>query len=61
MRDLTTAIGLLFFIEGLIVAIFPSRIKNMLKSIEKVKDQNLRKIGIFFLITGFLIVWYIKS
>jgi uncharacterized protein YjeT (DUF2065 family) len=61
MRDLTTAIGLLFFIEGLIVAIFPSRIKNMLKSIEKVKDQNLRKIGIFFLITGFLIVWYIKN
>ena len=61
MRDLTTAIGLLFFIEGLIVAIFPSRIKNMLKSIEKVKDQNLRKIGIFFLITGFLIVWYIKK
>ncbi len=55
------AIGLLFFIEGLIVAIFPSKIKNMLKSIDKFEDQNLRKAGIFFLILGFLIVWYIKN
>ena len=61
MRDLTIAIGLLFFIEGLIVAIFPSKIKNMLKSIEKIKDHNLRKAGIFFLILGFSIVWYIKN
>tara|TARA_S200000501_G_scaffold328064_1_gene327738 strand:- start:192 stop:377 length:186 start_codon:yes stop_codon:yes gene_type:complete len=61
VKDLAMAIGLLFFIEGLIVAIFPSKIKNMLKSIDKFEDQNLRKAGIFFLILGFLIVWYIKN
>ena len=61
MSDLITAIGLLFFIEGLLLAMFPSRIKNMLKYIEKTNDKQLRITGIFFLIIGFLIVWYIKN
>tara|TARA_Y100000591_G_C21794307_1_gene678423 strand:+ start:128 stop:313 length:186 start_codon:yes stop_codon:yes gene_type:complete len=61
MKDLITALGLLLFIEGLLVAIFPSRIKNMLKSIEKIPNTKLRLSGTFFLITGFLIVWYIRN
>jgi uncharacterized protein YjeT (DUF2065 family) len=61
MIDILTAIGLLFFFEGLILAIFPSRIKNMLKLIEKLPLKRLRSLGVFFLIIGFLIVWYIKN
>jgi|TARA_B100001996_G_scaffold12089_1_gene10124 hypothetical protein len=61
MKDLITAIGLLLFIEGLLIAIFPSRIKNMLKLIESISDKKLRSFGLFFLIIGFLIVWYIKN
>ena len=61
MKDLITAIGLLFFIEGLFIALFPSRIKNMLKLIESTPKNKLRGFGVFFLIAGFIIVWYIKS
>jgi len=61
MKDLFTALGLLLFIEGLFFAIFPTRIKNMLKLIEKIPETKLRSIGVFFLILGFLIVWYIKN
>ena len=61
MKDLITAIGLLFFIEGLLVALFPSKIKNMLKMIENTPENKLRVSGIFFLIMGFLIIWYIKN
>jgi len=61
MKDLFTALGLLLFIEGLFFAIFPTRIKNMLKVIEKIPETKLRSIGVFFLILGFLIVWYIKN
>ena len=61
MKDLILAIGLLLFIEGLFFAIFPTRIKNMLKVIEKVPETRLRSMGVFFLILGFLIVWYIKN
>jgi|TARA_B110000211_G_scaffold56993_1_gene63604 uncharacterized protein YjeT (DUF2065 family) len=61
MKDLITALGLLLFIEGLFFAIFPTRIKNMLKSIEGIPPNKLRSTGIFFVVVGFLIVWYIKK
>ena len=55
------AIGLLFFIEGLLIAMFPSRIKNILKIIEKIPESKLRKTGLLFLVIGFLIIWYIRN
>ena len=61
MKDLITAIGLLLFIEGLIVAMFPSRIKNMLKMIENIPNNKLRSTGILFLLIGFIIIWYIRT
>ena len=61
MKDLISALGLLLFIEGLFLAIFPTSIKNMLKAIEKIPETKLRSTGVFFLILGFLIVWYIKN
>jgi len=61
VRELITAIGLLFFIEGLFLAIFPSRIKNMLELIKNTPENKLRSFGVVFLIIGFLIIWYIKS
>ena len=61
MKDLITALGLLLFIEGFFFAIFPTRIKNMLKSIEGISSTKLRSIGFFFLLLGFSIVWYIKK
>ena len=61
MKDLISALGLLLFVEGLFFAIFPARIKNMLKIIEKIPETKLRSTGVFFLILGFLIVWYIKN
>jgi uncharacterized protein YjeT (DUF2065 family) len=59
MEDLITAIGLLLIIEGLVIAIFPSRTKNMLKLIEKTPEKKLRTYGIFFLIAGYLIARYL--
>ena len=61
MKDLILALGLLLFIEGLFFAIFPTRIKNMIKTIEKIPETKLRSLGVFFLLLGFLIVWYIKN
>ena len=45
MKDLVIAIGLLFFIEGLIIALFPSKIKNMLKIIENTPENKLRSVS----------------
>tara|TARA_X000001036_G_scaffold386648_1_gene381901 strand:- start:138 stop:323 length:186 start_codon:yes stop_codon:yes gene_type:complete len=61
MSEIFTAIGLIFFIEGLLIAIFPSRIKSMLELIKNTPENKLRTFGILFLILGFSIIWYIKK
>ena len=60
MKEFIIAIGLVLFIEGLLCALFPSKIKNMSKLIEAMPVNNLRTIGIVFAIIGFIIIWYIK-
>ena len=61
MKELIVAIGLLFFIEGMLYALFPSKMKNMLKVIEKVAVNQLRISGLLFALIGFAIVWYFKT
>ena len=60
MRELIIAIGLLLFIEGMLYAIFPSKMKNMLKFVDKMQVSQLRISGLLFAIIGFLIIWYFK-
>ncbi|MBM3631221.1 MAG: DUF2065 domain-containing protein [Alphaproteobacteria bacterium] len=61
MNELIVALGLFFFIEGILYAIFPTKMKNMLKKIETVKDSQLRVGGLIFAIIGFIIIYYIKG
>ena len=61
MKELIIAFGLFLFIEGILYALFPSKMKNMLKKLEMVKDSQLRLGGLFFAVTGFVIIYYIKS
>ena len=61
MKELIIAIGLLLFIEGMLYALFPSKMKNMLKIIEKLSINQLRMGGLLFTLIGFIIVWYNKS
>ncbi len=60
MKELIIAFGLFLFIEGILYAIFPSKMKNMLKKMETIKDSQLRTGGLVFAIIGFLIIWYLK-
>ena len=61
MKELIIAIGLLLFIEGMLYALFPSKMKNMLKIIEKLSITQLRVSGLLFAVIGFIIVWYNKT
>ena len=61
MNELVIAFGLFLFIEGILYAIFPANMKNMLKKLELVKDSQLRSGGLIFAIIGFMIIYYIKG
>ena len=61
MRELVVAFGLFLFIEGILYALFPAKIKIMLKKLEIVKDSQLRSGGLIFAVIGFIIIYYIKS
>ena len=61
MKELIIAFGLFLFIEGILYALFPSKMKNMLKVIEKMKINELRIGGLLFAIIGFIIIWYFKK
>ena len=61
MNELVIAFGLFLFIEGILYALFPAKMKTMLKKLELVKDSQLRSGGLIFTVIGFVIVYLIKS
>ena len=61
MKELIIAFGLFFFIEGILYALFPSKMKIMLKKLDLLKDNQLRIGGFIFVILGFIIIYYLKS
>ena len=61
MKELVIAFGLFLFIEGIVYALFPSKMKNMLKKLDMIQDSHLRIGGLVFAIIGFFIVWYAKN
>jgi len=61
MKELIIAFGLFLFIEGLLYAIFPSKMKSMLKKLEQINENQLRTAGLIFALIGFAIIYYVKS
>ena len=61
MRELIIALGLFFFIEGILYALFQSKMKSMLKKIDLIGEGQLRTGGLIFAFIGFVIIYYMKS
>ena len=60
MKELIIAFGLFLFIEGILYALFPSKMKSMILKLNKVNNSQLRTGGFIFAILGFIIIWYLK-
>ena len=61
MKELIIALGLLLFIEGILYALFPSKMKSMLLKLNDVTNSQLRTGGLIFAVIGFIIIWNIKN
>ena len=60
MKELIIAFGLFLFIEGILYALFPSKMKNMLLKLNEIDEKQLRIGGFLFALVGFVIIWYIR-
>jgi len=61
MKELIIAFGLFFFIEGVLYALFPSKMKSMLLRLNNATNSQLRTGGLIFVGIGFIIIWYVKN
>ena len=61
MKELIIAFGLFLFIEGILYALFPSKMKSMLQRLNEINNSQLRTGGLIFAIIGFIIIWYVKN
>jgi len=61
MKELIIAFGLFLFIEGILYALFPSKMKSMLLKLNEINNGQLRTGGLLFAVIGFVIIWYIRN
>ncbi|HEU4661985.1 MAG TPA: DUF2065 domain-containing protein [Pseudolabrys sp.] len=61
MSDFLVALGLVFVIEGLIFAAFPSSAKRAMISVVETPDMPLRLIGIGSAVAGLILVWVVRG
>ena len=61
MSDFLTAVGLVFAIEGLVYAIAPAALKQMMAVAIETPESTLRTFGIVALAFGVGLVWMIRG
>ncbi|MDP3548024.1 DUF2065 domain-containing protein [Phreatobacter sp. HK31-P] len=61
MRDFVVALGLVLVIEGLILAAFPSRIRDALETMRVTPDQQLRIVGLVAAVLGVGVIWWMRG
>jgi uncharacterized protein YjeT (DUF2065 family) len=58
---LLTALGLLFFLEGLVLALFPRLLERMLLALADVPPDVRRLGGLAAMVLGVLLVWAVRA
>jgi uncharacterized protein len=61
MKDFLAAIGLVFAIEGIVLAAFPGNAKRAMVAALEMADGALRIAGIVSAVIGVLIVWLARG
>jgi uncharacterized protein YjeT (DUF2065 family) len=61
MSDFLVAIGLVFAIEGILFAAFPTMVKRAIAHVPETPDMTLRVIGIVSAVIGVVLVWLVRG
>lgn len=60
MKDFTTALALVFVIEGVLYSLFPDGMKRLLAQAMVLPDSALRVTGLAAAVLGVGAVWFIR-
>ena len=60
-QEFLMALGLVLVIEGLLYALVPGQLKQMLIAMQRLSDDQLRIAGVVAMAAGVLIVWLVRS
>jgi uncharacterized protein YjeT (DUF2065 family) len=61
MTDLWAALGLLFVLEGLVLAAFPVATKRAMANVLETPEATLRIIGVVSAAVGLVVVWLVRG
>jgi uncharacterized protein YjeT (DUF2065 family) len=59
--DLLLGLGLVAIVEGLALALAPSRLREVLEMIERINVENRRLIGLLAVTAGVGLVWLARG
>jgi uncharacterized protein len=60
MRDLLLALGLVAIVEGLVLALAPTRVRDMLEMLDELSIGQRRTLALAAIAVGTGIVWLIR-
>jgi len=60
-KTILLAIGLVLAVEGLVLALAPSRVEDMLAALREMPVETRRLIGLIAIATGTFVIWLAKS
>lgn len=61
MATIALAIGLVLSVEGLVLALAPGRIEDLMRMIAEFPVETRRLVGLGVLAIGVVLVWFSKS
>jgi uncharacterized protein YjeT (DUF2065 family) len=61
MSDLLVALGLVFALEGLVLAAFPVKAKQAMANVLETPETTLRIIGVISAAFGLVVVWLVRG
>ena len=59
--EILTAVALLLIIEGMLPFVGPDRYKRLVAQIAQLSDNQLRIFGLSVMITGLLLLFFVRS
>lgn len=60
MTTVLTALGFVLVFEGLVFALAPSRLEDMLETLRALSAEKRRMIGLIAIALGVLLLWAVK-